>query len=750
MPLDNISEFFRLFRGNPAAHYVRSEDGKYSAVDRGIEPADIERHLRGEYPSVLSIPIDHQNRSFFGVIDVDRHGDEPALDHAALAQRVTELGLPFVVTRSRGGKGAWLILFVKEDEGVPAAIVRKVLTHYVRKLGFTEHIDIYPHQDELGPEQRGNGINLPHFGTERSAFGPDGKELNLDQFLDLAQKRAAYVGLVAQRELIEPLEQKTGSKDQPLPLNVIREIYRKNLENLKSCPPGGRNEALNVAVFFAARAFAANALDRTEKEIKDELYASAKAAGMSDFGDGVNATMRSGWSRGVKQPLQVVDLDKERAEAFERLKNEAVAKSTTREIEEILRDLVRLQPIEYEQVRTGVAAALHIRPRGLDDEVQKRRPRVEKDSGLSGSNPNLDDLEPWPEPVDGVALLDEMRAVFTRYLYFNRGSDAVTAVLWSMLTHCRDRFRISPYLRISSPMEACGKTTMLRILSTLVYRPLSGANVTSAVVFRVVDLLRPTLLIDELDTYLDADPQFIGILNSGHEKKMAHVFRCVGEDQEVRSFTTWGPKAYGMIGAPKGPYERIDDFDEDEPDVAKLLDRLHRQCARWAKDHEEQLRTHRPDVAKLGNRARDNWWPLLVIAELVGGEWPARAHEASALDDPTATESEERILLRDLRNIFHSRRGDWVSSRDLVSDLRMQTSSPWANHGVRKDGINEHTLGVMLKRFGIEHNRKRVTQPGINGDRSGLQWGYSRHQFKELFERLLDDQPLDVETSDDI
>ena len=44
------------------------------------------------------------------------------------------------------------------------------------------------------------------------------------------------------------------------------------------------------------------------------------------------------------------------------------------------------------------------------------------------------------------------------------------------------------------------------------------ANVTAAAVFRVVEIQRPSLLIDEADTFLSENEGLRGILNSGHRQ----------------------------------------------------------------------------------------------------------------------------------------------------------------------------------------------------------------------------------------
>ena len=88
-------------------------------------------------------------------------------------------------------------------------------------------------------------------------------------------------------------------------------------------------------------------------------------------------------------------------------------------------------------------------------------------------------------------------------------------------------------------MKRCGKTTLLDVLGRLVRRPLPTANVTSSAVFRVVEAYRPTLLVDEADTFLRDNDELRGIINSGH-RHGGCVLRTVGDDalSHVRSRLT--------------------------------------------------------------------------------------------------------------------------------------------------------------------------------------------------------------------
>jgi putative DNA primase/helicase len=54
--------------------------------------------------------------------------------------------------------------------------------------------------------------------------------------------------------------------------------------------------------------------------------------------------------------------------------------------------------------------------------------------------------------------------------------------------------------------------------------------------------------VDEGDTFLKDNDDLRGILNGGHDRMSAYVWRNVGDDHEPRRFKVWAPKAIAMIG----------------------------------------------------------------------------------------------------------------------------------------------------------------------------------------------------------
>ncbi len=126
--------------------------------------------------------------------------------------------------------------------------------------------------------------------------------------------------------------------------------------------------------------------------------------------------------------------------------------------------LAALPPLEYERVRIDEAKRLKMRASVLEREVKAARKngRDENDLGLF-------EPEPWPEPVDGNNLLDQLCRTFKRYLALPQGADVILA-LWTVHAHSFDTGMVSPRLVIKSPEKRCGKTTALTILGRLVPR----------------------------------------------------------------------------------------------------------------------------------------------------------------------------------------------------------------------------------------------------------------------------------------
>jgi hypothetical protein len=210
--------------------------------------------------------------------------------------------------------------------------------------------------------------------------------------------------------------------------------------------------------------------------------------------------------------------------------------------------LAKLTALQYEEARKCAAEQLDIRAAILDKLVTAERARPNPNDGSKqGQAIAFPDPEPWPDPVEGAALLDALAAAIRKHVVLPDHARDVCA-LWVVHTYLTDCFLISPRLGVRSPTKGCGKTLLLDVLDRVVARPLPTANVTAAAIFRVIEAHRPTLLVDEADTFLYDNDELRGVLYAGHRKGGA-VLRTVGDDHEPRSFATYAPCVIALIGA---------------------------------------------------------------------------------------------------------------------------------------------------------------------------------------------------------
>jgi hypothetical protein len=220
--------------------------------------------------------------------------------------------------------------------------------------------------------------------------------------------------------------------------------------------------------------------------------------------------------------------------------------------------------------------------------------------------------------------------------------EALVIALWIMFAWVHDIARHSPILAFNSAEHASGKTVALEILSYLTPRPCPSVEITGPALFRYVDQLKPTLLIDEIDTLFARKRDLLHIVNQSWTRnfKIQRTVR-VGNELQVQFFSPFCPKALAGLNLnlsrtlasrcimillwPALPDSKIDFEVYDDENFALL----RRQLARWRDDHSAVLKEAKPVLpAGFANRRAQNWRIMLAIAELAGGEWPQQARRA--------------------------------------------------------------------------------------------------------------------------
>jgi putative DNA primase/helicase len=403
--------------------------------------------------------------------------------------------------------------------------------------------------------------------------------------------------------------------------------------------------------------------------------------------------------------------------------------------------LARLSTLEYEREREDAAERLSLRAQTLDKLVAAKRKELNHEDDKQGRPLSLPEPKPWPERVNGAELLCKLSAAIRQHVVMPDHSADATA-LWAVHTYLLDAFHITPRLGVTSPEKQCGKSTLFDVLERLVWRALSTENATTSAIFRTIERMRPTLLLDEGDTFLPENEELRGILNSGH-RCSGSVIRTVGDDHEPRQFGTYAACAIAMIGKLPGTLadrsimielqrrlagEPIEPFRLDR---TEHLDLLASKAARWAADNADRVRAADPVTPScVFNRVADNWRPLLAIAEVAGGEWPQRAHRALETIQATVEDDSVRVqLLADICEIFTQRAVDRLPSGELVDALVAIEGRPWGDWKAGKP-LSQNGLARLLSPLKIRPGTMR-----IGGEKTAK--GYYLFQFGDAFERYL-------------
>jgi hypothetical protein len=407
--------------------------------------------------------------------------------------------------------------------------------------------------------------------------------------------------------------------------------------------------------------------------------------------------------------------------------------------------LAKLSPLDYDLVRRAEAKRLHLRLRTLDDAVQRARAL---DDEAQADTVQLHQLIPWPEPIsDAPALFDHVHDRALLYLHLPPGA-AVVLALWPPHAHAIRAFTQTPRLNFTSSEPGCGKSTALSFLTTLSPKGLRTDNLKTAVLFRIVERYQPTLLLDEVDSYLHLYPDLRGLLNAGHDPD-ACVHRCEGH--HVRAFKSFAATALAGLGhltptlrdrsiiiplskAPPGSLQLR--FDKRRLDTENLLGC---KIARWTQDNFDAIASCDPPLPAC-NRLADNWRPLFAVAHIIGGHWPDRAFQAfqhlhrqpAPSQTQPADPDSNRQLLEDIRTIFAQSGTSRLFSSQIVAALHALPNRPWSQPPGSNQPPSPMSVGWLARRLtalGVSSRNLRI------GDRQAK--GYNLADFDLPLARYL-------------
>jgi hypothetical protein len=380
-------------------------------------------------------------------------------------------------------------------------------------------------------------------------------------------------------------------------------------------------------------------------------------------------------------------------------------------------------------------------------------------------SPLIEPIPPFGAGAEQSAVrpvIDDVEAFLRRYVVFASEAQVVACSLFVVHTYMLEAAEMTPYLAVTSAEKQSGKSRLLEVLERLVRDPWKVVSPSPAVLYRVIDQLHPTLLLDEVDTIFSQRGTYEDIravLNAGF-RRGSPIPRWDADKKTIDMFDPFGAKVLAGIG---GLPDTVQDRSipirlkrrTDQESVARFrhkqaqtADPLRMRLQEWAGTHLGAVKAAEPHLPdELSDRQQDAWEILLAIADVTGGEWPGRARAAAielAKSRVDGHASWGVRLLADLRRLYLKEGQRHLSSEECLRWLNNLDGAPWStwNNGTP---INSFRLNALLEPYEI-----RTRDVRVRSWPNALK-GINRNDLEEAFRRWLplheDDTSTDTATS---
>jgi len=229
--------------------------------------------------------------------------------------------------------------------------------------------------------------------------------------------------------------------------------------------------------------------------------------------------------------------------------------------------------------------------------------------------------------------LDRIVGAFRKYIDFYDEREYELVALWTIGTYLTAIFRSYAYLGLSG-VKRSGKSKVLDVLSLLSFNAINSADISDSSIYRLVDTLRATVLMDEAHVLEDRDRKAAqkNLLYCGY-KRGKMVYRSDKTPRGIMpvGFELYSPKAWVTF---KGAEEILADRSipitmirtdkpvgnvevrEDDPFWQETRDLLYL----WAMEHYEGVKREYDTLElppEITGRQREIWAPILALAKYI-------------------------------------------------------------------------------------------------------------------------------------
>lgn len=267
------------------------------------------------------------------------------------------------------------------------------------------------------------------------------------------------------------------------------------------------------------------------------------------------------------------------------------------------------------------------------------------------------------------AVLLDIVKLLKQYIEFENQEDYIVAALWIVGTYLQPVWDAYPYLSITGFIRT-GKTKTLMFITQLAFNAISSLEMTAPMLYRTVQSLRCSLLIDEAEDFKDPEKHAAirHCLHAGY-KRSGRIIRGVGDRHTPTFFELFSPKA--LVS-----YEGVEQIIEDrcinivmirsiDQSIATAVIRaedivwgeLRAQLYRFALTHYREVREGYRNISPAGiliGRPLELWAPILSLSKFFGVYEKVKKHAISLTkqkEEENVAEARALILLRCLVSI---------------------------------------------------------------------------------------------------
>lgn len=320
--------------------------------------------------------------------------------------------------------------------------------------------------------------------------------------------------------------------------------------------------------------------------------------------------------------------------------------------------------------------------------------------------------------VTASRVFIEIKEVLNRFVDFKNEKDADVIALWIIGTYLFPVFDAFPYLYFVG-VKRSGKTKTLLLIERLAFNAIMASDLTSPVLFRLVEAKRSTVALDESEQLSDKTRKqdLRLILNAGY-KRGAPAYRArklKNGSFSLEVFEVYSPKGIANISGMDNVLEdrsltltmvRTNNKEkgnlavtEKSEDWSYLRSLLYVFSLEYA-NQVSQIYNDDPSVNELLNRQNELWRPLLSIAKIVGedmfteikDEAKKRAEETSGAD----LEDFDSAVLHALKELTSDEASVTLTNKEIKEKAHEYIEED------QKDYLTSRGVGAALKRFGIK------------------------------------------------